>query len=230
MNYDHVWNFEWQTQPAGALNREESGWVLDGRLHTSPDTGWVIAHDVFHHLPGDTGTYAEEITTFGAELWLDQDQPLEATQHALVTSWFSVMALTIENGSRGVEGLLLHRHRPSKDFLEGSRADFLRRVYRQALEEAQETFGDFADPSVWNELRDRSMEDRAVSLAVEGYWQAQLRWPQPTQAQAQFKALSELAGPAEAGARLRVEVTNGVVSMVREDPKIGVKHKRGPRP
>lgn len=230
MFYDHTWTFEWKTVPTGFGSKEESGWVLDGRLHTAPDTGWTIAHDVFHHLPGDTGTYAEEITTFGAEVWLDQGKHGESLQRDLATSWFSVMALTIEHGTRGVEGLLLHRHPAAEAFLRSPQADFFRQAYRLAIEEARDCFGSFAEPSVWNELKHRSMEDRAVSLAVDGHRQAQLRWPDPGHAQAQFEALSELAGPAELGARLTVEVEQGQLSMVREDPQPVPQPKRGPRP
>lgn len=230
MLYDHTWTFEWKTQPAGSWEREESGWVLDGRLHTSPDTGWIIAHDVFHHLPGDTGTYAEEITTFGAELWLDPRQDEQALQRDLATSWFSVMALTIENGSRGVEGLRLTRHPASEGFLRGPQADFLRTVYRMALQEARDTFGSFAEPSVWNELQNQGMEDRAVSRAMDGHRQARLRWPDPSQAQAQFEALSTLAGPAQPGARLVVAVTEGHLHMSREDPQPAPGRAKGPRP
>jgi len=87
---DHTWTFEWKTQPSGMFSREQSGWVLHGRSHTSPDTGWLVAPDVFHHLPDDTGTYAEEVATFGAEAWLDQDMAMATLHRDLVTSWFSV--------------------------------------------------------------------------------------------------------------------------------------------
>jgi hypothetical protein len=229
MNYDHVWHFEWKTQPAGFLDQEESGWVLEGRLHTSPDTGWIVAHDVFHHLPGDTGTYAEEITTFGAEAWLEHADDREKLRRSLATSWFSVMALTIENGSRGVEGLRLPRQ-ASSALPDSPLMEFFREVYRQALGEAQDTFGAFAEPDTWRRLQEEAEVNKAVGLALEGFRHAQARWPDPAEAQAQFNALSDLASPAEAGARLTVAVSGGQLTMVRDDPKPEVQRKRGPRP
>lgn len=101
-----TWTFDWLTQPAGLLLREETGWVLRGRPNTSPaDDGWLVAH-VFHHRPDDTGSYSDEVATFGAETWMDEPfKGPDDLQRSLANSWLSVCLMTLEQGTRGAEGL-----------------------------------------------------------------------------------------------------------------------------
>jgi hypothetical protein len=49
------------------------------------DSGWksvasagLVGHDIYHHLPGDQGRFAEEVATFGAEWYVDM-QPIGAS-------------------------------------------------------------------------------------------------------------------------------------------------------
>lgn len=46
-------------------------WLVGAPRNWKPGDEWLIAHDVYHHVDGDTGSVAEEIMSFGAELWLD---------------------------------------------------------------------------------------------------------------------------------------------------------------
>jgi hypothetical protein len=211
---DGEWVFDWTTAAVGMFQREQSGWVMRGRPNASPDTGWVVAHDVFHHRPGDTGTYAEEVMTFGAEAWLDLDDGPDALGKSLSTSWFSVMALVVENGTRGVEGVVISRP-ANPDHLLHSQAGFFEQVYHRALAEFQEAFGDHEGPEFWDDLAGPQMTERAVSLAVEGFAQAQQRWPDRAQALAAFEALEKMAGEGRPGDVLRVQrVGNAIQAQV----------------
>lgn len=200
------WVFDWTTAAVGMFQREQSGWVMRGRPNASPDTGWVVAHDVFHHRPGDTGTYAEEVMTFGAEAWLDLDDGPQALCKTLSTSWFSVMALVVENGTRGVEGVVLQRPAQPEHLLH-PQFGFFQQVYRQALAEFKEAFGDYEGPEFWDDLAGPDMTDRAASLAVEGFALAQERWPDRAAALAAFDALEKLAGDGRDGDVLTVQRT-----------------------
>lgn len=182
------------------------------RPHISPETGWVIAHDVFHHQPGDTGTYAEEVMTFGAEAWLDSSS-FDAQRRSLITSWFSVMALVVENGTRGVEGLLLSEKVPP----DGAHPhiDFFSQVYQDALSELKESFEAFAELDTWEQLQSPGMVARAASLATKGYDLAQNRWPDPVEAHASFKALEAMASPGVAGETLHIEQNGSRLRMER---------------
>lgn len=49
----------------------EKWWLIGSPRKWSAGDEWLISHDVFHHVAGDTGSVQEEIMSFGAELWLD---------------------------------------------------------------------------------------------------------------------------------------------------------------
>lgn len=46
-------------------------WKPVGIKWQTPASEAVVAHDVYHHLPGDTGTFVEEVATFGAEYYIN---------------------------------------------------------------------------------------------------------------------------------------------------------------
>lgn len=46
-------------------------WLIGSPRKWKPGDEWLVSHDVFHHVDGDTGSVEEEIMSFGAELWLD---------------------------------------------------------------------------------------------------------------------------------------------------------------
>lgn len=46
-------------------------WVpVDSSWKTTASAG-LVAHDIYHHLPGDTGTFADEVAALGAEWYID---------------------------------------------------------------------------------------------------------------------------------------------------------------
>ena len=101
------------------------------------------------------------------------------------------------------------------DHLLHSQAGFFEQVYHRALAEFQEAFGDHEGPEFWDDLAGPQMTERAVSLAVEGFAQAQQRWPDRAQALAAFEALEKMAGEGRPGDVLRVQrVGNAIQAQV----------------
>ena len=196
------WEFVWTTGPYGWLGRTESGWVLQGRPNTTPDTGWVVAHDVFHHLPGDVGTYIEEVVTFGAESWLESPATApEKLQEILTDSWVGVILLVLKNGTRGARGLMLPPQAPPASH---PLAERWAAAYRNALIEVRSTHADLASTEDWQILASLEMVDRAVACVARGLDAARCRWPDPARARAQFEQVQKAATQAHDGDRLTV--------------------------
>ena len=215
------WRFEWGSQLVGGLiQSEEEGWILCGRPNSTPATGWLVAHDVFHHLPGDTGTYAEEVATFGAQTLFEMPKGEDATfQNTLATSWFSVMALVLENGTRGVDGLFLD-NAPTLS-MDHPLSGLWRDAYRLAVREVRDVFGQWAEDETWNALMDPKMEDQAVAWAAYGFEQSKLRWPQIEQARGNFWKIEAMARTGAAGSRLNIlQNEDGSIEGFMESPKL----------
>lgn len=214
----HTWIFDWLTQPNGLLGRKETGWVLRGRANNSPATdGWLVAHDVFHHRPDDTGSYRDEVTTFGAETWMDEPyEDPEDLRHSLTDSWLGVCLLTLENGTRGAEGLRVNTP-VDPAALNHPHAKLWRDCMKMALREAQEVLGEYGTPETWEALSSNEHCDRLLSLVAAGYQQAQERWPNREQARVWYGQLSDLAGPGQPGSELHVTWDGERMDMRRED-------------
>lgn len=50
-------------------------WSPIGSSWKTPASSGLVAHDIYHHLDGDTGTFSQEVRTLGAEWFVDM-QPL----------------------------------------------------------------------------------------------------------------------------------------------------------
>ena len=224
------WTFDWLTQPVGLFKKLESGWVLRGRPHGTPDTGWIVAHDVFHHRPDDTGTYADEATTFGAETWFDEEtKSRHEILQGISESWFGVCMLVLENGTKGADGLVL-KTPMDEAALAHPLAPLWRKSYLGAIAEGEDVMPDFGDPETWDLLKSSDQADRAVTLAHRGYQEAQTRWGDRPQALAWFKQLAEMAGVADAGATIEVHWDGSTLRMERFDAIAPSQHRRpGPR-
>ena len=216
---DLQWTFDWTTLHVGLFKSPTTGWVLRGRPNAAPEDGWVVAHDVFHHTPDDTGTYAEEVSTFGAEFWFSVGEPEGRVATKLVDSWHGVMCLTIEQGTKGVAGLRLPPTPEDEALnLTHPQADFFGSIYRRALEQARSDFHDFAEPALWDRLAADSMADRAIAWALRGLEWARSQWPDPVAAQLWFDAVQKAAGPGSPGEVLAVRIRGGELSLVRHTP------------
>ena len=201
--------FEWGTRLVDGLFPEQvTGWIRrGGPAYQRPSQGWLTAHDVYHHLSNDQGSYAEEVASFGAQAWTD---PQLAPEHPrsvaeLATIWFSVMAMILEGGTRGVRGLLL----PEPPACESTHPlmPLLRQGYTQALWEVQDVFSDWATDEEWKLLGGHEQTQRAAAWAVHGYETAKVRWPDISLARAGYDQLAKLAqASAQDGDVLRVSL------------------------
>jgi hypothetical protein len=54
---------------------------VDSSWKTEASAG-LVAHDIYHHFPSDTGSYAQEVAALGAEWYVDL-QPLDNSQNSL---------------------------------------------------------------------------------------------------------------------------------------------------
>jgi hypothetical protein len=54
---------------------------VDSTWKTAASAG-LVAHDIYHHFPSDTGSYAQEVAALGAEWYVDL-QPLDEAQNSV---------------------------------------------------------------------------------------------------------------------------------------------------
>lgn len=198
------WHFDWGTQQVGGLTQhEETGWILCGRSNSTPAMGWLVAHDIFHHAPNDTGTYIEEIATFGAQTLFEMHSvSTETFKNTLATSWFSVMALVLENGTRGAEGLIIDKL--PDQYEEHALSGLWRQAYREALSELKDVFQEWAEEDVWVNLSSSNTENSAVAWVAYGFEQSQQRWPNIEKAREEFRKIESLAREIKPGSRLSI--------------------------
>ncbi len=62
-------------------------WEPVGSRWKSTASSGLVAHDLYHHLPGDTGTFAQEVASLGAEWYIDI-QPLDGNFQSITPRQF----------------------------------------------------------------------------------------------------------------------------------------------
>lgn len=216
--------FHWVTKRTGLFSRETSGWALENGPHRTPSDGATAAHDLFHHLPGETGTYQEEVRSLGAEAWLDQVQA--DWEMELKTNWFSILAMTLEDGTRGVRGLALPEAIAAPSALDAAMATQWREAYLSGVAEAREEFGDWGSAAEWGAIVTPGAIASALALMEEGYNLAALRFPDANAARADYLVLAELAKHGSAEEVIRVTEQDGRV----QAQKVPFAATRKPRP
>ena len=81
-------------------------WKPIGSSWQTPASGELVAHDVYHHLPGDTGTFAEEAATFGAEYYINfEDSPLQQTALPGLNALQRGAIAVVANGAKSAKNL-----------------------------------------------------------------------------------------------------------------------------
>lgn len=206
--YHHTWTFEWVKEPSrDAFSTEVlEGWRILSRPHQTPaQDSYLVAHDVFHHHPSDRGTYADEVFTFGAELYMESAEKSFAEQRSdLQSAWFSVMALTIDMGTKGLEGILLSDKHPQLELTEFE--EQFKKIYTDSIDELKLDFYAYGDYDLWQRLVSRPQINKAASKMAAGYRWAQENYPDPQRFLAMFNQVrkaSEQRG--NVGDRLVVE-------------------------
>ncbi len=142
---------------------------------TLPATSSMVAHDVFHHAPDDTGSFSDEPVSFGIQAWMGHrvDDLRFGIDH---TELCAVLTMGAEAGSPvGVEGL--PPAHPTVDLR------FMKRFLRIAREAYVEASFDEAlahiDDATMGNLCDRPHLRRCAAWMSWGMRQAQERFPDP---------------------------------------------------
>lgn len=192
----HHWKFVWDQDKEMSLSEKAiTGWKMS-RANTEPTLeAWIMAHDVLHHAPEDTGTFEEEIRSFGAELWFTEKFIPSAT----LENVFSILEKTAEYFPL------------NKLILKDSFSPFIPRNQEEATiyQESIEMIG--SDLNVFTEDRISSydQEDQAVlkqinspeniekyaQTVILGYRKAEERWPNKEHAVSVFQSLVESFKP-----------------------------------
>ena len=64
---DYMLEFRYQFRPKAP---PDTRWLPLTRAWQGSACSWLVLHDMYHHLPTDTGTLAEELATLGAEYYI----------------------------------------------------------------------------------------------------------------------------------------------------------------
>lgn len=134
----------------------------------------LVAHDIYHHLPGDTGTFAQEVAALGAEWYIDV-QDFKGEQGLPFSVW------PVSNFERNVRDTVLNAL-DSKEVrafdLQPCEAAMLgpkqQAFFEQLARKASELLANSSDERAQG-LED--FEQRFVQNLLKGYWQARERFP-----------------------------------------------------
>lgn len=205
---------------------DPDGWVCRGRKYQNPVRGGdLLAHDVYHHLPGDRGSYRDEVRSLGAQFYLEQDDPNVRGQ--LQSAFFSVMAKTLDEGSRWLDGIKLKKPMGEKDWPKNFDAGMWRSMYVETLQELQLDFYVTDEKFHWDELFSDEQIDRHVSAIMEGILWAQSVYPDRHQALHNYQRLVREGGQGLTGQGFGVHITDGAWRVVRDEPYLtGRAHER----
>lgn len=213
--YHQTWTFEWVKEHSRDFKNELlEGWRITTRPHQTPSQdSYLVAHDVFHHHPNDRGTYADEVFSFGVELYMESaKKSFEEQRSDLQSAWFSVMALTIDMGTKGLEGILLSDKHPQLELTEFE--EQFKKMYTDSIDELKLDFYAYGDYDLWQRLVSRPQINKAASKMAQGFRWAQETYPDPQRFLAMFNQVrkaSEQAG--NIGDQFTVEQIGNIITV-----------------
>lgn len=168
--------------------RSDGCWKVKGSSWPTLAGPWLIAHDLFHHAPGDTGSLAEELATIGAELYicheddgmaaLPQDAWVEGTSlhRALIALSSNTVGIVGMPFDEGIADPALYDLATCQESATLSPAleYLLDCCARDAVSGLAEIVGRDED---WASARAAFTVDRVRALMRLGYHHAQMRFP-----------------------------------------------------
>lgn len=168
-----------------------------GRWARSGDS-WLATHDAFHHVSGDTGTVAEELMTFGVELWMKYP-----SAGVLGVSWSNVAGTLMKEVEDGLDGkaLLVGPHGESIKEESAVPADVRARLVelsRRGLEEFVEWndrnsyMGKAKRKALSADLLRTSNVVRYAGWMAMGWMRGKTMYPHPAEAEKAFEQVEEL--------------------------------------
>jgi len=168
--YSQTWTFEWVKEHSRDFKNELlEGWRITTRPHQTPSQdSYLVAHDVFHHHPNDRGTYADEVFSFGVELYMESTKKsFEEQRSDLQSAWFSVMALTVDMGTKGLEGILLSDKHPQLELTEFE--EQFKKIYTDSIDELKLDFYAYGDYDLWQRLVSRPQINKSATKMAQGF-------------------------------------------------------------
>lgn len=169
-------------------------WEPLGSTWKSAASAGLVAHDVYHHLPSDTGTFAQEVAALGAEWYIDV-QPLgskkaKSTSEGALKSFERNVTDTVFNALDSQEDfpfMLSNGHTVRTNPLSSTEMQFFDSLADKALELLEKS----KDPRA--AARD-FFKERFLQHLVWGFAHASERFPeQETVREAQNKLATSLA-------------------------------------
>ena len=154
-------------------DRGRGEWQSIDATWKTPASAGLVSHDVYHHLPGDTGTFAEEVATLGAE-WYIERQPLGTRLPKSGEKHLKTMERntrdTVQNAVESREAhpyAMPRRHVQALSAEETAYFDHLARV----------AFEELAQAGVSNHYVQADFHLRFLENLLWGYEQAKTRFP-----------------------------------------------------
>jgi hypothetical protein len=164
-------------------NTRGDDWKPLGSTWQTAASEAVVAHDVYHHMPGDTGTLAEEMATFGAEYYVNYEHSGERRAIPLLELGAVAVATEAATTARQPDRacvLTSPLRRPLDTNAEEAFSCVAQAAFFQleaALEVRREDELARGMVSAIPEIRGKTFVASAVNLMRFGYRQARRRFP-----------------------------------------------------
>lgn len=149
-------------------------WAPVGSSWKTAASAGLVAHDMFHHLPTDTGTFAQEVASLGAEWYIEWQRSTSPTEAEFAT-WsrtrfernvFDTVLNALDSKEQRPFDLPAHTATPLSDIEMG--------YFRELVTKVHETVRTSTDPRACERP---AFEVRFVQMLLWGYAQAKSRFP-----------------------------------------------------
>jgi hypothetical protein len=178
---------------------------MQGTTWHAPGDGWLVAHDLYHHEPGDQGTFAEELMSFGVQEWLESQGDACASRRRPQIDFENAVCYVLSE-SKGKLDLPAPPAWPAS--LTEATYGHWEKAYRGGMGALEITQHQDMDDPAWEQLEAPNHVAHALGWIAEGWRRAQRRYPEPALTQAAFEHLEHAMNAARVthplGARLVV--------------------------
>lgn len=172
-------------------------WCPIGDGWRSPCNSWLVAHDQFHHLPGDVGSLCEELATLGAEYYVcheplapspwpgDADALPPPGLNSLVRSAAGIVGMAFESEHSGAEEFVIRQ--TSGPRVPGTTWNIFTCAGTSAAGQLRELVEGTDDPEWLRALESFEAPNVAASWIAAGYSNAQARFSSQADVRAKWE-------------------------------------------
>ena len=149
-------------------------WAPVGASWKTTASAGLVAHDVYHHLPQDVGTFAQEVAALGAEWYIDvqrvSDQPVASIEGWPLSGFERNVMDTVENAldSREAQAFAL----PLREAQPLSASEMA--FFSELAQKVHATLAARGSPAGFDP---QGFQHQFVQMLAWGYRQAQQRFP-----------------------------------------------------